>query len=123
MFGSLINNDKIAKLFKINNNINSKICCKMAKHDENKDLRLISRIAKIDYSNKTIQAPKSAIIGNKTLGRIDYLTHYCGWTFIYNNDVRINVKYINSNEDTTIKRKREAKKIAKENILNNKKKR
>lgn len=90
-------------------------------HDENKDLRLVSRIAKIDYSNKTIQAPKSAIIGNKTWGRIDYLTHYCGWTFIWNNDVRISGRYITNDSDTT-KRKRDAKKAAKENTLTNKKK-
>lgn len=91
------------------------------KHDENKDIRLISRIAKFDYSNKTIQAPKSAIIGNKTWGRIDYLTHYCGWTFIWNNDVRISGKYI-TNDDDNAKRKRDAKKAAKENTLTNKKK-
>lgn len=90
-------------------------------HDENKDIRLVSRIAKIDYSNDTIQAPKSAIIGNKTWGRIDYLTHYCGWTFIWNNDVRISGKYTTNDDDTT-KRKRDAKKIAKENTLTNKKK-
>lgn len=90
-------------------------------HDENKDIRLVSRIAKIDYSNYTIQAPKSAIIGNKTWGRIDYLTHYCGWTFIWNNDIRISGKYTTNDDDTT-KRKRNAKKIAKENTLTNKKK-
>lgn len=90
-------------------------------HDENKDLRLVSRIAKIDYSNKTIQAPKSAIIGNKTWGRIDYLTHYCGWTFIWNNDVYISGKYIANDSDNT-KRKRDVKKAAKENTLTNKKK-
>lgn len=89
-------------------------------HDENKDIRLVSRIAKIEYYNKTIQAPKSATIGNKTWGRIDYLTHYCGWTFIWNNDVRISGKYTTNDDDTT-KRKRDAKKAAKENILTNKK--
>lgn len=89
-------------------------------HDENKDIRLVSRIAKIEYYNKTIQASKSAIIGNKTWGRIDYLTHYCGWTFIWNNDVRISGKYITNDDDTT-KRKRDAKKAAKENTLINKK--
>ena len=91
-------------------------------HDENKDLRLVSRIAKIDYSNKTIQAPKSAIIGIKTLGRIDYLTHYCGWTFIWNNEVRISRRNIYSDDDTTTKRKRDAKKEKTDNSLTNKKK-
>lgn len=93
-------------------------------HDENKDIRLVSRIAKIDYSYKTIQAPKSAIIGNKTWGRIDYLTHYCGWTFIWNNNVSVRANNNNSNNDNQeTKRKREAKKASKEKTLTNKKKR
>lgn len=89
------------------------------KHDENKDLCLVSRIAKIDNSNKTIQAPKSAIIGNTTWGRIDFLTHYCGWTFIWNNDVHISGRNSSDNNDAK-KRKREAKKLAKESSLSNK---
>ena len=96
----------------------------MAKnHDEAKDIRLVSRIARIDYSNKTIQSPKSAIIGNKTLGRIDFLTHYCGWTFIYNNDVKVSRSSSTGEEDSTKLRKRDAKKAAKDNTLTNKKKR
>lgn len=71
------------------------------KHDENKDLRLVSRIAKIDYINRTIQSPRSAIIGNKTWGRIDFLTHYCGWTFIWNNDVYISKHNISLDDETT----------------------
>lgn len=92
------------------------------KHDENKDIRLVSRIAKVDYSDKTIQTSKSTIIGNKTWGRIDFLCHYCGWTFIWNNSVRINNKYI-VNDNDNIKHKRDAKKAAKENTLTNKKNR
>lgn len=89
------------------------------KHDENKDIRLISRIAKINYSDKTIQAPKSSVIGIRNLGRIDYLTHYCGWTFIWNNSILINGKQT-FNDNDNIKRKRDIKKAAKENKLNNK---
>ena len=88
-------------------------------HDENKDLSLVSKIAKIDYSNKTIQAPKSAIIGNTTWGRIDFLTHYCGWTFVWNNDIIISGRN-SSDNDNVKKRKREAKKLAKETSLSNK---
>lgn len=91
------------------------------KHDENKDLSLVSRIAKIDYSNKTIQAPKSAIIGIKTWGRIDFLTHYCGWFFIWNNEVRVSGRN-NIISDNTKSNKREAKKLAKEASLSNKSK-
>ena len=93
----------------------------MAKHDENKDLRLVSRVAKVDFSNKTIQTSKSTIIGIRTWGRIDYLVNYCGWFFCFNNDV--NVHYIpNSDINKDNKRKREAKKAAKEQSLSNKKK-
>ena len=90
-------------------------------HDENKDLRLVSRIARIDYSDKIIKANKTAIIGNKTWGRIDYLTHYCGWHFIWDNSVRVNAKFMKDDEDK--KTKRDAKKAAKDNTLSNKKKR
>ena len=95
----------------------------MAKHDENKDLRLISRIAKIDYSNKTIQTSKSTIIGIRSWARIDYLTHYCGWTFIYNNDVKVSRSFSTEDGDSTKLRKHDAKKTAKDNTLTNKKKR
>ena len=88
-------------------------------HDENKDIRLVSNVARIDYSNKTIQAPKSAIIGNTTWGRIDFLTHYCGWTFLWNNDVRVSGRNFSDN-DNIKNRKREAKKLAKESSLSNK---
>lgn len=59
----------------------------MAKrHDENKCLRSFSRIGRVDMYNKTLQAPKNAVIGIHLLGKIDYLTKYCGWYFIWNND-------------------------------------
>ena len=94
----------------------------MAKnHDENKDIRLISKIAKIDYANKTIQAPKTAIIGNKSWGRIDYLTHYCGWTFIWNNEVVIRKITDNDIVKTDIKRKKELRKMPKDNVPTNRK--
>lgn len=89
------------------------------KHDENKDLRLISNKVKVSYFDKTLQAPKSAIIGIRTWGRIDFLCNYCGWSFIYNNDVSVGGKSI-SNDTENVKRKRDAKKAAKENTLTNK---
>lgn len=91
------------------------------KHDENKDIRLISKIAKIDYVNKTIQTSKSTIIGNRSWGRIDFLTHYCGYTFIWNNSISIS-KNVYSIDDSNVKRKRDIKKLAKEATLTNKKK-
>ena len=90
------------------------------KHDENKDLRLISRVAKVDYSNKTIQAPKSAIIGIRSWGRIDFLERYCGWTFFWNSNVKVPTRLVTSDDVT--KHKRDAKKAAKENTLTDKRK-
>lgn len=80
-------------------------------HDENKDLRLIGRIAKIDYSNKTIQASKNTIIGNKSWGRIDYLTHYCGWHFVWNNDVVVNKNINDTSNKKSVKRDNKANKL------------
>lgn len=90
------------------------------KHDENKDLRLISRIAKIDYSTKTIQAPRSTVIGIRSWGRIDFLTRHCGWSFFWNNNVKVSTRLVTS--DDVIKHKRDAKKAAKENTLTDKRK-
>lgn len=93
----------------------------MSKHDESKDLRLISKITKVDYSDKTIQAAKSSIIGIRSWGRIDYLTNYCGWHFIWNNNVRVRSNRT-SDDEPNKNRKRELKKAAKEQTLTNKKK-
>lgn len=90
------------------------------KHDENKDLRLISRIAKIDYAYKSIQAPKTSTIGIRSWGRIDFLTNYCGYFFLWNNSIKIATKL--ATNDDVIKHKRDAKKAAKENTLTDKRK-
>lgn len=58
------------------------------KHDENRDLRSFARIGRVNYGDKTLVASKSATIGIHLLGKIDYLTKYCGWSFYYNNDVK-----------------------------------
>lgn len=55
------------------------------KHDENKDLRSVSRIAKVNLSDKTIRCSKSATIGIHMWGKIDFLTKYCGWYFFWDN--------------------------------------
>ena len=59
------------------------------KHDENRDLRSFSRVGKVDYSNKTLQCSKNATIGIHLWGKIDFLTKYCGWHFMWNNSVGV----------------------------------
>lgn len=56
--------------------------CKVMKHEENVDVRRVSRIAKIDTHNKLIQLNKSDAIGIKTWGRIDYLCNILGYRLI-----------------------------------------
>lgn len=94
----------------------------MAKnHDENKDLRLVSRVAKLDYSFKTIMVSKNAECGIRTLGRIDYLCNYCGWHVRFNCDVMPSFGRARfDREESTSKRVQ--KKAAKEPKLTNKRK-
>ena len=35
-------------------------------------------------------------IGNGTLGKLDYLSHYCGYTILWTNDVKNNVEHVES---------------------------
>lgn len=87
----------------------------MAKrHDESKCLRSFSRIGKVGYGDKTLKCSKEAIIGIHMWGKIDFLTHYCGWTLIYDNRVIVNNKV--DGDDNS----RPAKKIKKEHKLANK---
>lgn len=53
----------------------------MAKrHSEDKAVKSITRVSKVNAMTKTLQVSKGAIIGIKTWGKIDFLTHYCGCT-------------------------------------------
>lgn len=80
------------------------------KHDEAKDVRLLSKVAKINPSNKTITIPTNVNIGNKRWGRLDYLCHYCGYHLVRPDGV------IMSNAPTAEKeRKRRAKQEEREN--------
>ena len=84
----------------------------MAKrHDENKCLRSFGRIGKVGY-DKTLQAPKNAVIGIHLWGKIDYLTKYCGWHFIWNNDVNV-ARNVSDNSETSIKKQKKDYKLNK----------
>lgn len=84
----------------------------MAKrHDENKCLRSFGRIGKVGY-DKTLQAPKNAVIGIHLWGKIDYLTKYCGWHFIWNNDVNV-ARNVSDNPETSVKKQKNDYKLNK----------
>lgn len=86
------------------------------KHDERKDLKCVSKVAKINGNH--IIVPTNAVIGIHMWGRIDFLVHYCGYILNRNNNVKAsNLKF----EDAEVSA-REAKKIKKEHKLTNKKK-
>lgn len=92
----------------------------MVKHDENKDLRSFSHIGKVDYSDKTLQCAKSAIIGIHLWGKIDFLTKYCGWHFVWNNNVGNSYTQFNSDSNSDVNGQ---KKFKKEHQLKDKTKR
>jgi len=79
------------------------------KHDENRDLRSFARLGRVNYGDKTLVASKSATIGIHLLGKIDYLTKYCGWSFYYNNDVKPEPQ--NQSSDVDVKVKKEVHKL------------
>lgn len=79
------------------------------KHDENKDLRSFSHIGKVDYSNRTLQASKSATIGIHLWGKIDFLTKYCGWHFVWNNAAS-NYSQVSSDTKVDARSQKKAKK-------------
>lgn len=89
------------------------------KHDEAKDLRLLSRKCQINYYDKTIRASKNTIIGNNSWGRIDFLVNYCGWRFIFDNEATVPVTYIDRDGNPINKKKQ--KKEDKAPKLTNKK--
>ena len=93
----------------------------MAKrHDENKDLRCFSKVGKINYSDKTLRASKNATIGIHMWGRIDFLTHYCGWIFIWDNSAGVGGYYDNEDKPERVKNLTNSRKISKEHSLTNK---
>ena len=85
------------------------------KHEENVDVRRVSRIAKIDTHNKLIQLNKSDNIGIKTWGRIDYLCNILGYRLIKSGIV-VSDKFNDSDVKT---HNREVKKQAKADKANN----
>lgn len=76
-------------------------------HDENKDVRLLSKIAKINQGNKSIIIRRDQVIGNKRWGRIDFLCHYCGYHLVREDGVVPTVIVENDNKK---KKKEELKK-------------
>lgn len=112
-----------AIIVNINNNINKQIkSCKVMKkknYDEASVIRSITKKAdvSIDYVNKIVQVKKdSNEVGNGTWGKIDYLCHYCGYSYIISKTINSNRKIINrefgdDNDRKTSKKERKQLKL------------
>ena len=85
------------------------------KHEENVDVRRVSRIAKIDTHSKLIQLNKSDNIGIKIWGRIDYLCNILGYRLIKSGIIVSDV----FNENEVKEHNREVKKQIKADKANN----
>ena len=53
------------------------------KHDENQDVRILSRRFRVNSGQKAIYVSHDSSIGIKTWARIDYLVHYCKYHLIW----------------------------------------
>lgn len=73
-------------------------------HDENKDVRLLSKIARINQGSKSIIIRRDQVIGNKRWGRIDFLCHYCGYHLVREDGAVANISV---NDDRNDKRKKD----------------
>ena len=92
---------------------------KKKNYDEVSVIRSITKKAdiSIDYVNKIVQVKKdSNEVGNGTWGKIHYLCHYCGYSYIISKTINSNRKVINrefgdDNDRKTSKEKRKQLKL------------
>lgn len=92
---------------------------KKKNYDEASVIRSITKKAdvSIDYVNKIVQVKKdSNEVGNGTWGKIDYLYHYCGYSYIISKTINSNRKIINrefgdDNDRKTSKKERKQLKL------------
>ena len=91
----------------------------MKKHDENKDLRSLAQVCKINFGDKTIKCSDKSSIGIHRWGKIDFLTKYCGWHFIFDKSAGTSKGDKTLNDSTSA---RDLKKAKKEHQLKDKRK-
>lgn len=86
-------------------------------HDENKDLRSLSKVAKVNVATLTITVQDKSRIGIKRWGMIDYLTKYRGFSCVYDKSVIISP---NNTDEENKQSKRSIKKALKSPKLKDK---
>lgn len=100
---------------------------KRKNYDEVSVIRSITKKADIfvDYTNKVVQVKKdSNEVGNGTWGKIDYLCHYCGYSYIISKTINSNRKVINrefGNDDDRKISKKERKQLKLDMVKSTKK--
>ena len=57
----------------------------MAKYDDNKVTRDLRGLVKVEITTtcKWLKATKGTLIGIRRWGKIDFLTNYCGYRFVW----------------------------------------
>ena len=76
----------------------------MVKHDENKDLRSVSKIGKVNYADNSITLNRNSIIGIKMWGKLDFLRNYRGYRIFWDNKLVVNSRTnIDDDKPTTTK--------------------
>ena len=88
----------------------------MKKHDENKDIKSLAKVCKISMYDKTISCADITKIGIRRWGKVDFLTRYCGWHFVFDKSAKVTQVL-----DTTPTSAREQKKEKKVPKLKDKK--
>ena len=88
----------------------------MGKYDEVSvvsQLNNVGAVIGINSDSKVIKVAKNSSIGNGTSGKIDFLTHYCGYYLEY-----VDVAQQQKERDEEIAAKKAAKKSAKNFVCN-----
>lgn len=67
----------------------------MGKYDEASVIRsLAKKNIKVSRTNVIEVSKNNPNVGNGTLGKLDFLVHYCGYTVVWTNDVKNNVEHV-----------------------------
>lgn len=81
-------------------------------YDEVSVVRVLNRNSAIKVNSKVIEIAKNATtIGNGTLGKIDYLCNYCGYTRLFGGSANTAVAKPNKKKKITREDKKEIKQV------------
>lgn len=86
----------------------------MSKHEEKRDVKLLSRIVRVNESNKTITISRGSLVGIHAWGKIDYLVKVHGYVLLWDNGSAIRIQTDdNSNNSKRLAEKEKHHKIKK----------